>query len=246
MLEPDSSSPIEGLLAIMRTLRSEQGCPWDREQTLESLRPYLIEEAYEVLDAIESGDRAQLADELGDVLLQVVFQAQLCSEEGAFTFDDVARVISEKLVRRHPHVFGDTAVRDAEDVVRNWHRIKQTERGDPGPEPVSALDGVPRHLPALMRAAQVQRKAVLAEIRQALAAGDPEHARSELGDLMFAAANLGRFLDGTPEEVLHEATARFVRRFHGVEALARADDRDLSSCSLDELEAYWTRVKAAL
>lgn len=260
MPAPPGGQPIDRLREIMQILRSEDGCPWDREQTLETLKPYLVEETYEVLDAIDSGDRKLLAEELGDLLLQVVFQSQLCAEEGAFTFDDVAGHIAEKLVRRHPHVFGDIDVEDSDEVLRNWDSIKREERA--GTDQTSALDGVPRHLPALLKAEQVQRRAArvgfdwddlepvlakveeeLGEIRDALAAGDRGAAGSELGDLLFAAVNLGRFLERPAEDALQDTIARFGRRFRRVESLVQAAGRDWPTYTLDELDAYWEQAK---
>lgn len=275
MPEPPSRDlpPIERLRAVMRLLRSEHGCPWDREQTLESLKPFLVEEAYEVLDAIDATDeedRSRLCEELGDLLLQVVFQAQLCEEEGAFSFDDAAAAITEKLIRRHPHVFADAEAADAAAVLRNWDAIKQDEKaaaGAVGGEPAaSALDGVPRHMPALHRAHEVQKRAArqgfdwdrlppvvykveeeLRELKFVLAAGNEEPAavREELGDLFFAAVNLSRFLGHQPEEVLHESVAKFSRRFRAVEEQVRAQGRRMTDCTLAELDACWEAAKTS-
>lgn len=256
--------PIVRLVEIMRILRSPQGCPWDHKQTLQSLRKYLVEESHEVLDAIDSGDRAKLCDELGDLLLQVVFQAQLCAEEKAFTFDDVATGISEKLVRRHPHVFGDIDVSGADEVLRNWEQIKRTEKTGEDEAPRSALAGVPRSLPALHRAHLVQERAArvgfdwdrvdgamdkldeeIAEVREAVAGGDANRVRDELGDLLFATVNVSRFLGHNPEDVLHGSIAKFSRRFQAVEDEVHRQGRKLADCSLAELDAIWDRVKAA-
>ena len=152
---PKSRQPVARLLEIMRILRSPGGCPWDREQNLQSLKKHLIEESYEVLDAIDSGDRTHLAEELGDLLLQVVFQAQICDEEGSFDFEDVVRALTKKLLRRHTHVFGDVKVTGAGDALKNWDAVKQTEKEKKGK---SAVEGIPRHLPALHRAQQIQKK----------------------------------------------------------------------------------------
>lgn len=259
-------APIERLRAVMRTLRSDQGCPWDREQSLESLKPFLVEEAYEVLDAIDGGDRTLLCEELGDLLLQVVFQAQLCEEEGAFSFDDAATAITEKLIRRHPHVFGDVEVEGAADVLKNWDAIKKSEKagGDGDRSPVSALTGVPRALPALHRAHEIQKRAarqgfdwaslppVMAKVEEELGEltsllGDPAAAasatREELGDLLFSVVNLSRFLGHQPEEVLHESVAKFTRRFQAVEDRIHAQGRALTDCSLAEMDACWDAVK---
>lgn len=247
------------LLAIMETLRSEQGCPWDREQTLESLKPSLVEETYEVLDAIDSGDRASLKDELGDLLLQVVFQSQLCREEGAFDFYDVAETISEKLIRRHPHIFGDVRADTAQDVIRNWEAIKKTERGD---EKRSVLAGVPKSMPPMQRAFQIQRKAArvgfdwpdvrgvadkvaeeLREVEEALGQNDRAALHSELGDLLFAVINLCRFSGCDADDVLKAAVQKFVRRFQHVEQTVDASGRKMQDCALEELDRYWNDAK---
>lgn len=245
----------------MRILRSPQGCPWDHKQTLETLKEHLVEESHEVLDAIDSGDRTKLCDELGDLLLQVVFQAQLCAEEKSFTFDDVATAITEKLIRRHPHVFGDTNVSGSDEVLKNWEAIKKTEQGS---ERRSTLAGIPRSLPALHRAHLVQKRAArvgfdwdrvdgamdkldeeIAEVREAVAGGKADRVRDELGDLLFAAVNVSRFLGHNPEEVLHGSIAKFSRRFQAVEAEVHRQGRTLSDCTLAELDAIWDRIKAA-
>ena len=256
----DDLSPLERLRAIMRLLRSERGCPWDREQTLDSLKRYLVEETYEVIDAIDGGDRLQLREELGDLLLQVVFQSQLCEEEGAFDLDDVAAAISDKLVRRHPHVFGDVQVADAEEVLTNWHAIKQEEKG--GAAPRSAVDGIPRHLPALHKAHEVQHRAAkvgfdwaeirqvlakveeeVAEVRGALERDDRDEAAAELGDLLFAVVNLSRFLGGHAEEALNEAIGKFVRRFKEMERRVHDQGHRLQDRTLAQLDAVWDEVK---
>ena len=250
------------VLAIMRTLRSARGCPWDREQTHASLKQHLIEESYEVLDAIERGDPAHLMEELGDVLLQVVFHAQIAAETGAFTFDDVARVLAAKLIRRHPHVFGDTQVSNSGEVLKNWESIKRREKG--GGQPRSVVAGIPRHLPALLKAEQVQRKVArvgfdwksmepvaakveeeLAEVRQALAAGRDDQVREEIGDLLFAVVNLGRFLGHSAEEALDGTVLKFVRRFMAIERRLHVQGRDVAGCSLAELDALWEQIKKA-
>ena len=252
--------PIDRLLEIMRRLRAEGGCPWDREQNLQSLKQYLVEESYEVLDAIDSNDRGMLAEELGDLLLQVVFQAQICSEEGSFTFDDVARSISEKLIRRHPHVFGEVKVSDSSDVIRNWEAIKQTEKQSGSPR--SVVDGVPRHLPALHKAQQVQKRAArvgfdwetahqvvdkideeIREVKAAMASGCSDDVREEIGDLLFAVVNLSRFLGHNAEEALNETIAKFTRRFQEIEKRLHEQGRKVTDCKLPELDRIWNDVK---
>lgn len=259
MTESSEQSPLERLLDIMRRLRAPDGCPWDREQSLESLKKNLVEETYEVIDAIESGDRSMLREELGDLLLQIVFQSQICAEEGVFDFQDVAQAISDKLVRRHPHVFGDTKVADSDEVLKNWEQIKRMEKGD---VPRSAVAGVPRHLPALHKAQQVQSRAArvgfdwkeskdvlakieeeLAEIRMAMALESAERVRDEIGDLLFAVVNLTRFLGHEAEEVLNLTISRFSRRFQFIEDAVHEDNRKLTDCTLEELEALWQEAK---
>ncbi len=253
-------SSIEHLLDVMRRLRAPDGCPWDREQSLETLKKNLIEETYEVVDAIDSGDRTALREELGDLLLQVVFQAQICDEEGAFTFHDVAQAIADKMVRRHPHVFGDTNVADSNEVLKNWDRIKRTEKE--GEEPRSAVAGVPRHLPALHKAQHVQQRAArvgfdwqeskdvlekieeeLTEIKMAMATESAERVRDEIGDLLFAVVNLTRFMGHEAEEVLDQTVARFIRRFQHMEDQVHAAGHKVTDYSLDELEEFWQQAK---
>lgn len=260
--EPAGETPIERLVRIMRQLRSERGCPWDREQTLASLKPFLLEECYEAMDALDGGDRGQLCDELGDVLLQIVFQAQIADEEGSFTFDDVARSIGDKLVRRHPHVFGEVKVSGAAEVVKNWEAIKKGEKG--AERRKSAVDGVPRSAPALHKAQQIQKRAArvgfdwdavhqvvdkveeeIAEVKEAMTAGDPKKIKEEIGDLLFAAVNLSRFLGHNAEEALDETIRKFTRRFQGIEDRLHAQGRKMTDCKLPELDAIWNEIKAA-
>jgi tetrapyrrole methylase family protein/MazG family protein len=253
---------MERLLGIMRKLRGPDGCPWDREQTLDSLKSDLVEETYEVIDAIEGGDRAELRGELGDLLLQVVFQAQICDEAGEFNFADVVNGIADKLVRRHPHVFGDVQAGTSGEVLRNWEKIKKTEKG--GETPRSLVEGIPRHLPALTKANLVQKRVAragfewdeiggvvdkldeeLAEVKEAMAQKDAAAIREELGDLMFSVVNLSRYLGHEPEELLNENIAKFMRRFQCLENRLHAEGRELENCSLEELEAVWNAVKTA-
>ena len=253
-------SQIQRLLDIMRQLREPDGCPWDREQTIESLKSNLIEETYEVIDAMEGGDRSELKEELGDLLLQVVFQAQICDEEGAFNFDDVAQAIADKLVRRHPHVFGDAQADTSDQVIRNWEKIKKTEKG--GDTPRSLVAGIPRHLPALSKAHLVQKRVAkvgfewdeidgvvakleeeLAEVKEAMAQKDVAAIREELGDLIFSTANLSRYLGHESEELLNENIVKFTRRFQGLEKQLHVEGREPEECSIDELEAVWQVVK---
>ncbi len=257
---PADLPPITRLLEIMRILRSPQGCPWDHKQTLLSLKEHLVEESHEVLDAIDSGDRGKLCEELGDLLLQVVFQAQLCREEGAFTFDDVADGIARKLIRRHPHVFGEVQVGGAEDVLKNWEAIKKSEQGL---QKRGTLEGIPKSLPALHKATLVQKRVArvgfdwdnvegalakleeeVAEIREAVAAGQTEQAREELGDLLFATVNVSRFFGQNAEELLEQTIRKFTRRFEALEKRVHAQGRTVDACTLAELDAVWEQVKA--
>ena len=251
--------PIETLLAIMARLRDpERGCPWDREQDFATIAPYTIEEAYEVADAIERGDVPALKDELGDLLLQVVFHARMAEEAGLFAFDDVANAISDKMIRRHPHVFGDADIRSVSAQNEAWEAHKAAERAASGGD--SVLDGIALAFPALLRAGKVSRRAVrigfdwpdahgviakiteeVSEIEAEIQNG-AEHDRleDEVGDLLFAAANLARKLDIEPETALRRATAKFERRFRRVETLAA--ERGIGP-DLDDLEALWEEVK---
>lgn len=252
---------IDRLLEIMRRLRAPDGCPWDREQTHESIKEDLIEEAYEVLDAIESGEPSALEEELGDLLLQVVFHSQMSSEEGDFEFHQVADGISDKLVRRHPHVFGEVEVADAGEVLQNWDAIKKAEKKE-GDTPASIVAGIPRHLPALQKAHQVQKRAARAgfdwerlddvfdklheeidELKEAIANDQAEEIDAELGDLLFSAVNVSRYLGRNPEEMLNRNIKKFTRRFQEVEKQVHASGRDFKDFSLDELDAFWDTAK---
>jgi tetrapyrrole methylase family protein/MazG family protein len=252
--------PLDALLETVRELRSEHGCPWDREQTHASLKPCLVEETYEVLDAVDSGDPAPLREELGDLLLQVVMHAQLRAETGDFDFHDVARTVNEKLIRRHPHVFGDVQVDGTSEVLRNWNEIKKDE----GRRTAALLDGIPRSFPALLRAHQVQKKVAqvgfdwdtrdgvidkieeeLEEVREAMgeAAGNTDHVQEELGDLLFSMVNLCRYLGFHAEECLNQTIEKFIARFNEVERRVCENGQRLSDCTLEELDAAWNDVK---
>jgi tetrapyrrole methylase family protein/MazG family protein/ATP diphosphatase len=268
MADAHTLASLARLIDIMARLRAPGGCPWDREQTHDSLRPYVVEEAYEVLDAIESGDPEALCDELGDLLLQVLFHAEIASETGAFRLADVARAIAEKLERRHPHVFADVEVRDADEVVRNWRRIKAEERANMRSDgDTSGLAGVlaaiPRALPALTRAQEVGEKlahagfdwpdvsGVLAKVDEerqelggAIEHGDQAAARAEVGDLLLTAASLARHLGVSAEMALRDATARLERRVAHVEAAAHAAGRSLESLDDAERERLWRAAKS--
>ena len=270
------SSDIARLIEIMAALPTPgTGCPWDLEQDFASVAPYTIEEAYEVADAIARGDLLDLKDELGDLLLQVVFHARMAEEDGAFAFPDVVEAITAKLIRRHPHVFGEARDLTPAEVKTLWHRIKLDEkaakaaaRADAGLPPKqedrSVLSGVPSTLPALTRAWKLQTRASsvgfdwndaklvldkikeeIAEVEEALAGGDKAAMREEVGDLLFAVANLARHLDADPEGALSAANAKFERRFKGIEAALEAEGRTAKDASLNEMEALWQAVKQA-
>ena len=260
--------PLDPLVQVMATLRGPGGCPWDLEQDHHTLKKYLIEEAYEVLDAIDQGDDEALVEELGDVLLQVVFHSQIASEQGRFNVDDVIRAITQKLIKRHPHVFGDAQVHDAQAVLQQWEQLKAAERlekqGKPGQAaPPSLLDGIPRHLPALMRAADVQKRAAkvgfewedaagahekiaeeLQEVAEARASGDRQKLAEEWGDLFFALVNAARYDGIDPEEALRQATDKFESRFRYIEAEAARRQRSLDEMSLQEMDALWDEAKS--
>jgi MazG family protein len=262
---------MERLLAIMTRLRAPDGCAWDREQTPATLKPQLLEEVYEVLEAIDSGSPGHLKEELGDLLLHVVFQAEIAREQGQFAFADVANGIVDKLVRRHPHVFGGNKTDDPVQIVAQWNELKKVEK----PERTSALDGVPAALPALMRAEAIQKKArhvgfdwpdargslekvreeiaeVTAEIEADLAMVQASETRlppgektaEELGDLLFSIVNLTRHLKLNAEALLTGATDKFARRFQAVEARIKAQGKTMETSSLGELDAAWNAVKA--
>jgi tetrapyrrole methylase family protein / MazG family protein len=249
------------LIEVMARLRAEDGCPWDREQTHQSLKPYLLEETYEALEAIDAGDFPELCKELGDVLLQIVFHAQIASEAGHFTSGDVCRAIVDKLVHRHPHVFGDVEVDGPDQVLTNWEQLKRQEKGD-SQEPHSSLDGVPKHLPALLRAQRVQSRASrvgfdwdridgpldkveeeFAELRREWEEGNKEKVEEEFGDLLFALVNTARFLKVDSEDSLRRAVSKFERRFRAVEATFRQRGEELSDASLEEMDRVWDQVK---
>lgn len=267
---PEAGSRIGALLAVMARLRDpDTGCPWDRDQTFRSIAPYTIEEAYEVADAIAREDLDGLKDELGDLLLQVVYHARIAEEQGAFAFDDVAAAITEKMIRRHPHVFADTSLRDEFKTSGTWERIKAEERAARGGGPESSLlDGVPLALPALTRAAKLQSRAAragfdwpslspvlakldeeVAELKSAIAADSggevsPE-VFEEFGDLLLVMVNLARHLGIDPEAALRDANGKFTRRFASIEEALRADGRKPEDSTLEEMDQLWDEAKAA-
>ncbi len=257
------STSFDRLVAIMDQLRDPGGCPWDREQTIHSLAPYFLEEAYEVVDAIATGDPKKIGEELGDLLLQIVFVARIAREKGWFDLDAVCNGISDKMVRRHPHVFGDRKVEDSGEVMRNWEDIKKSERED-DPDS-SVLDGVPTSLPALLKAFRMTEKAAavgfdwrkpanvmdkmreeMGELEAELEIGDAaanDRVRAEMGDVLFVMANLARHLKVEPETALQTTNTTFMRRFQAMEERSRATGRDFRAMSLEEQDALWEEVK---
>jgi nucleoside triphosphate diphosphatase len=263
-----SGSELERLERIMAQLRAEGGCPWDRAQDIRSLRPYLVEETYEVLDEMDrvagGGSWRPLCEELGDLLFQIVFHAQLASEIGEFELTDVAQAISDKITRRHPHVFAETRVSGTEEVLQNWARLKAEERRQKTGSEGSVLDGVPRAAPALLRAERLTEKASrigfdwpdtrgvrqkldeeLSELYQAMAQGDRDAVEHELGDVLFSLANLARFLATPAEDALRAANTRFTERFHAVERGLREKGVPFGTATLGQMDALWEEAKAA-
>ena len=254
---------LDRLLGIMKTLRDpEHGCPWDRQQTFASIAPYTLEETYEVIDAINRADFDDLRGELGDLLFQVVFYAQMAQEEGRFNFDDICNAISDKLERRHPHIFADAQVSDSAEVLVNWEKIKSDERAEKAQH--SALDDIPHALPALMRAHKIQKRCshvgfdwttigpvldkvheeideVMHEAQQSVV--DGEKLEEEIGDLLFATVNLSRHLGSKAETALQKANDKFERRFREVEAIIAAQGLSMPGATLEQMEAAWQQVK---
>jgi MazG family protein len=261
---PDTLRPIDRLLAIMARLRDPaDGCPWDLEQTFATVAPYTVEEAYEVADAIERNDLSDLKEELGDLLLQVVFHARMAQEQGAFAFDDVASAINDKMIRRHPHVFAEETYGSLADQKAGWETLKATERAKKG-RAASLLDDVPVGLPALTRAVKLSKRAAgvgfvwpdiaqvvdkldeeIAELKAEIAAGELEKARQEMGDVLFVVANLARTLDVDPEDSLRFTNAKFVRRFQYIEAKLAERGKTPDQSDLAEMDALWDEAKAA-
>lgn len=264
---PKGETPFARLVDLMSRLRDPQsGCPWDLEQSFETIAPYTIEEAYEVLDAITSGSMDDLRDELGDLLLQVVFHSQMAQEAGHFDINDVADSINNKMIRRHPHVFGDASARSSEMQKGAWEAQKAEERAAKtnSTTPPSALDGVASALPALLRAEKLQKRAARTgfdwtdpedifdkiseeteEVRAAMREGSSDDIEEEIGDLLFVTANLARRLEIDPEEALRRANAKFTKRFHGMESAAGNKGVEFASLSLEAQEALWQEIKKA-
>lgn len=256
---------FEELVEIMKKLRAPGGCPWDRKQTLDTLKEYVIEESYELIDAIDSRDEKNICEECGDLLLQIVFIAQIAAENGWFDVQAIIESLCDKLKRRHPHVFGDLKVRDSEEVRRNWDMIKLQERESKKEEP-SRLTGIPRSMPALLRAYAIQERAAktgfdwekgnldpiwskideeIRELRKALDEGNAGEVKEEIGDLLFAVVNLSRHIGVNPEEALQGANEKFSARFRFIEESVEGKGRSFDEYSLDELETLWQSAKKA-
>jgi tetrapyrrole methylase family protein / MazG family protein len=250
---------LSRLLKIMARLRGPGGCPWDREQTHQSIRHNLIEECYEAIDALDEKKMDAFRDELGDLLLQVVFHAQMASEGGTFDFDAVAKSISDKLVHRHPHVFGNAQARNSAEVLQQWEAIKKSEKKATS---IVHVEDLPKHLPALLKADKVQRKVArvgfdwkrvddviakveeeVREVKRALASKKRKHVEEEVGDLLFAVVNLARFKDLQAEELLNRSTTKFIKRFQQIEKAVHVSGRRLEDCTLKELDALWESAK---
>ena len=264
LIKAEPSDAMDRLLAIMDRLRDPNGgCPWDIEQDFSSIAPYTIEEAYEVADAIERQNMPELKDELGDLLFQVVFHSQMAQEAGHFRFEDVADAISEKMLRRHPHVFSNADARDAQSQIQAWEAQKAAERAEKADRDPSVLANLPVALPALLRAEKLSKRAArvgfdwpdveqvlakideeLAEVREAVAEEDAAHIEEEIGDLLFAISNLARKLQLDPETALRKANAKFERRFRGVEARLIEQGTSVQEADLEAMELMWLSVKA--
>jgi tetrapyrrole methylase family protein/MazG family protein len=249
---------FQELLKIMERLRGEKGCPWDREQTRDSLKPYIIEEAYELVEAIEEGEPAKIKEELGDLLFQIVFQCQIANEANEFGFSDIIRTIGEKMIARHPHVFGDAEYKTTDEVLVHWEEQKKRE----GKLRESILEGVPIAMPALLRARRLQDRAArvgfdwervedvfkkldeeLEEFKEALHAGNQDEIEDELGDIFFMLVNISRFVGVNPEDALRRTISKFIHRFHHIEMKAAEQGRKLSEMTLSEMDKLWDEAK---
>jgi len=262
----DKQTNIEKLVALVAQLRGENGCPWDREQTRETLKPMLIEEAFETLDALDSEDPAELKEELGDLLFQVVFHAQIAREKGEFDLGDVIDRSHEKMTGRHPHIFGTADLKTSEEVLKNWEDIKASEKGIASPSSPdterSLLDGIPKKIPAIYRAYQMTAKAARVgfdwqrledifdklreetdELREAVSLEDREQIAGEIGDLLFVAVNIARKLDVDPETALEHSNRKFDRRFRFIEKAVKQQGREMKDASLAEMDALWNEAK---
>ncbi len=265
MKNQENSESFNSLVELVKRLRGPEGCPWDREQTSETLKPHLIEEAHEVLEALDSENPGDLCEELGDLLFQVLFHSELASEKGDFNIDDVCRGIHKKMVLRHPHVFGDAEFKDSEELLKNWEKLKSKEKAASGkdvkPEG-SILDGIPPSLPALHVARMISAKAAgtgfdwpdlegienklseeINELNEAVELADLEKIQEEAGDILFTAVNIARFLKIDPETALARANQKFISRFQSLENHFRSESLNISDASAEEMEEIWTEVK---
>jgi tetrapyrrole methylase family protein/MazG family protein len=256
----EQNEGFQHLVDLMATLRGPNGCPWDRKQTPGSLKPFLVEECYEVVDALEDGSPEKIREELGDLLFQIVFHARIAEEQGQFTMADVITGIHEKMVRRHPHVFGDKRLSTDKEVLANWEEIKKKEKGNQDRK--SVLEGVPKELPSLLRAHRLQERASrvgfdwthlkevlpkldeeITEFKESLKAEDAGKIEEELGDLFFTLVNVSRFLGVNPDEALRKTISKFIHRFRTIEESAANTGRSLNDMTLDEMEALWQKAK---
>ena len=256
---PGESNGFNRLVEIMRRLRAPGGCPWDAEQTHDSLKRYLVEECYEVIEAIDNNDAGHLKEELGDLMLQPVFHGVIAEETGQFTIDEIIDTVCAKLIRRHPHVFGGMEIRDSLEQIENWEKIKQSEKKTPQP---SVLSGLPPDLPSLLKAQKIAEKAArvgfdwkkteyviekvqeeMEELSEAIKTGNTKHIKWELGDLLFSIVNLGRFLEVNSEDALRESINRFTHRFSHIEETMRNKGIDLQDTTLEEMETLWIEAK---
>jgi len=251
---------FQRLVELMATLRGPNGCPWDRKQTPESLKPFLVEECYEAIDALEDGAPDKIRDELGDLLFQIIFHARIAEETGRFTINDVITAIDEKMIRRHPHVFGTEKLSTDKEVLANWEDIKKKEKGHEDRK--SILEGVPKELPSLLRAHRLQERAArvgfdwahlnealpkldeeIAEFKESLKSEDAEKIEEELGDVFFMLVNVSRFLGVNPDEALRKTIGKFIHRFRYIEEHAEQAGRSLNDMTLDEMETLWQEAK---
>jgi tetrapyrrole methylase family protein/MazG family protein len=257
----DHDNPFRKLVDLMAALRGPEGCPWDRKQTPGSLKPFLVEECYEVIDALDEGNPDKVKEELGDLLFQILFHARIAQEQGHFSIDDVITAIHEKMTRRHPHVFGDEKLATDKEVLANWEEIKKKEKGHEDRK--SILEGVPKQLPSLLRAHRLQERAArvgfdwnhlnealpkldeeIAEFKQSLKEEDAGKIEEELGDLFFTLVNISRFLGVNPDEALRKTISKFIHRFRHIEEHAENAGRSLNDMTIDEMETLWQEAKS--
>lgn len=257
------SGKFDEIVRIMARLRGPEGCPWDKEQTPESLKPFLVEETYEVLEAIDEASPPKVREELGDLLFQIVFHSRIAEERGEFDIEEVLENISSKMIRRHPHVFGEKSLKTSGEVLADWELIKKKEKGNA--ERKSILEGVPKELPALIRAHRLQERAArvgfdwrkaddvigkldeeMREFKETLEGRDPARMEDELGDIFFVLVNISRFIGVNPEDALRKTISKFIARFQFIEEAAKNMGRELSDMSLDEMDALWDKAKESL